>query len=1429
MTNSSISTFYTSRASGLLRRPLTPSSTASSSEHGATVAHDSEVDDEDAGSQWKGSIGRGCEAQSPLQLFDKSLGSAHESGTLDGSSIADNEEMSSFFKNSELALEVEPKLEERVGNAEINWLSRDEAEDAEYLCSGDVKDGESHPAFDSRNEGSRVPAGLSKAVEDAGNSGNGVGAGSGSKPGSSSGLEKIRDKLRHLKSSTEAETEGEGVELAATRAHAVKCVLGSSTDALSGPRVASPTEGLVQLSGGEVEEVCVVCGLGKTPAGRVGTSERCGCRCDSLAGGSLQSQEGVCSRPFSGEGGSAKEEKTRGPSRAVDMVYGKERDVWYIYRQSSENGVPSAGASEAKMEVEAPEVRGMEADWRVKPSVSGDQSSRGRDFSPSAVSAQESSQVVREEIVPAVVPVSGDVGRVEVDNSIVQSEHGTSGQFSGECRPSGAGEPRSVPDAGAGAGGEGEDVTRMGYYRPQASRDDAGPGSEGKARGGMSTEIAHGVKACERVMQSNGEAENGKQNGVHQGVNEKSRDSVSVGEACKPVDMNHGVVEVPRTLAPQSSSVPHPGSVVNTESCVSESPTTLLITVHTRSTAEGGRTDVGASRDLSLSNSHSGAAAAAADVVWHAECADPYTPGKGRTRVAVDVVDIVREPASMSTESCAGVNSSEDASTVVAPSSNKARREDEVQCRDQTAARGAASDESMDERDCASHGDDDATFIDIPVAPREEVTAELGVPEAIYKQATHRGLLSESLQAEPVSIAGENPNLLRVEEVGRVDSENLMVEKYRTSADHDVWNSLKFPQSVHQSDREARKEREPTGVRRDGPGVRRFGSGVHAGCLSKSSSSKSSFRTPTSGSSIDLSRSTDTTSSCPSNASWEDPQYVGSKFWDSRPAPDVGRVSDASERAGAGLRSDSTAEQMGLSARGAGYEARVGEVASQNGEVQHCKREGPIHDADARCGVPFDEEASEEHFDYIFEYLGSKRDPSPKSAEVSVVSRVVPSSAAEESSGEGGTVRSSLPSGMSGERTSEANGGAMVRGKHLEAWTASKRESVEGSGEKCMVPGVSSSIETKVVTTQAASKEEIVESTVSPGSSTRKHLSSFKFSHRKSGDAELKRSATSKQASGSGNSQQQLDAGAPNGRSNGKANGKAAATPPHPQKGKSTRAGTPGRASGADAKARGPAQGANGEVAEELSIQSRFSNITVRSGSDPENFDWGRSSLEETSSRRGSSSGTNTAPVAVLRSTGASVRGGEDPGHGDAEPSRVREGEGGGEGEGEDEQQPRPNQFCPSRRSGETNSEASPSFEGPALCTSAQVGSMRCAAESRDPADANALEPGGWTNGDHLDERFCPESGVAHPMRPMRGSLNHAPKQNLDKLSEKLEQLETFGARVVLRNPQQQLMHSPRTDRKPPAGSGTQDCGRSTQSARAEKSSKQSKCRCTIM
>lgn len=346
MTNSSISTFYSSRASGLLRRPLTPSSTASSSEHGATVAHDS---DEDVGSsRWKPSSAQQASgAHSPLHLFDKSLRDAHDTGilSLDASSIVDNDELSSFFtapephqvesmdfKAGNHRKEVELESQDVVRSADLNWLtSRNEHEDSEYLRARDIgKD------VDTSKQGS-------------------------------SGLEKIRDKLRHLKSTAENE-EAES----ASRVQQAQSV----TDSLCSLR--APTALEISIVDEDVMSdplqgaSCDVCGYRKLQGGG---ETRHGCHCSSTltatTSQALQRHEGKSGRPTSlAEASSSRshvEHAESSDSKSANMVYGKERDIWYIYRHSSEYEVPVAGYSETKMEIDPPQILAKEVHMRTSP------------------------------------------------------------------------------------------------------------------------------------------------------------------------------------------------------------------------------------------------------------------------------------------------------------------------------------------------------------------------------------------------------------------------------------------------------------------------------------------------------------------------------------------------------------------------------------------------------------------------------------------------------------------------------------------------------------------------------------------------------------------------------------------------------------------------------------------------------------------------------------------------------------------------------------------------------------------------------------------------------------------------------------------------------------------------------------------------------
>ena len=288
--------------------------------------------------------------------------------------------------------------------------------------------------------------------------------------------------------------------------------------------------------------------------------------------------------------------------------------------------------------------------------------------------------------------------------------------------------------------------------------------------------------------------------------------------------------------------------------------------------------------------------------------------------------------------------------------------------------------------------------------------------------------------------------------------------------------------------------------------------------------------------------------------------------------------------------------------------------AFQNGEMQQSNSEVNTQNLDPRSASRLDE-ASEERFYHVFDCLGSKRDPSMEVAALPVVSGVGAATTIQNYSVDPAEERNGPFSGNATSihfRVEKINGVAKVNGNHADMSTLSKSQSIPGSAENSGVPDASSSPNAMVLATRPSAKEEIVESTVSPGLSIPKHMSSVKVSHKKSNKSELKRSNTARQATeGCKVSQHSDGAAIPSRKSNSKASEKsAAATAPHVNKEKPRRAPSPARPLPANAKGlRHAGTGANGEAPEELSIHSRFSNITVRSGSDTENFDWGPRSL----------------------------------------------------------------------------------------------------------------------------------------------------------------------------------------------------------------------------
>lgn len=114
--------------------------------------------------------------------------------------------------------------------------------------------------------------------------------------------------------------------------------------------------------------------------------------------------------------------------------------------------------------------------------------------------------------------------------------------------------------------------------------------------------------------------------------------------------------------------------------------------------------------------------------------------------------------------------------------------------------------------------------------------------------------------------------------------------------------------------------------------------------------------------------------------------------------------------------------------------------------------------------------------------------------------------------------------------------------------------------------------------------------------------------------------------------------------------------------------------------------------------------------------------------------------------------------------------------------------------------------------------------DCRNPVEAHALEPGGWTG---LDQKYSPETGIAVTARR---SLNYLPKESLDKLGEKLERLEKFGSQAS-RSPKAHFMspsQEARSDKEEPSMHPAETVRLRTNQEGLEDLNK-SKCRCTIL
>jgi hypothetical protein len=1191
MTNSSISTFYSSRASGLLRRPLTPSSTASSSEHGATVAHDSEVDDEDAGSAWKPSTRQQepSGAQSPLHLFDKSL-SDETHGTLDATSIVDNDELSSFFRTPE-ALEVESlefkclaQVDEQ--SQELNRLSRSEhVEDREYLWSRDVK--------------GINPGDIAKQAP--------------------SGLDKIRDKLRHLKGTTE----NEETEPAAAVAKSEK-ESSLHRDSL----VVTPAESL--------QETCEVCGYRKQRQGAAGEASESwpGCRCSAATATSLPLHEAH-------EGGSARAkgtssgESAESNSKLANTLYGKERDIWHIYRHSSDYEVPVAGFSETKMEVDpSPQVLAKEVHMKASATHHHDLSRGVSESSSASVSAHVESSAERSEdnISPTVYTGKSEhaekckgqkehISSVEkVSMGALRDEHLISDLAEGGNVATMKGKELDQEYSEGLAGRKGLEVGGDHFHRRISSHlsetVDVGAGSKSTPQTGMSPE--------EQILLKQAFNEKGSNQKVLDQQFENESTQVlcsSSSNVCKPLQMTSELPQNPQMSVLSSSPVPHHRATVITPMPQSSSDSAEKKPEVSGQPTRRGHDEHGVA-DVQVS--HTPGLTIAEEHRPNSRTESPH-PAKEEKELPVHV-RITHASPTGDLGSCTEAYRNEDHMASAMPKAKEVGLQSETQCgaRPEACVPSRANEHERTYREPG----DEVAFIDIPIdscgrvtaGPRASDPRSVNAPLSpssesqghcpephmsiekhlsglqVGSSGSNNGEILKRLsyqEAQRENISCEEPHVLE-------KKINAITEHFDTSAG-DVWNSLGRRVDIVDHTQKEKPERgsgaaESTGE--SGKQFRRSGSAMQGASFSKSSSSKSSFRTPTSGSSIDLSRSTDTTSSCPSNASWEDPHY-GSKFWDSRSASDVARVSDVSEPAP--LAKVFTADS-------AFEEAKNGAKAQQSNSSEV---NGNAIDQRLRAS-PDETESTAEHSDYIFECLGSKRDASPQAESKSpTVASISPEA-----------TNSSVPSksNVNGDSQSMVKMNGSAKGtdaSHKDVKTLPRSQSIRENSKMNSRDAelVRSSPDSKV----AMKVEEIVENAESPSpGGTRKHMSSFKFSHKKSTNVELKRSSTSTFSSSgvskvgvmpAGNGDAGT-AGSKTSSAHAKLNGRPGSPSPHLSKGRSVRAASPARPlAAAKAPAAEPAGAQGEEVPEELSIHSRFSNITVRSGSDTESFAWGPSSL----------------------------------------------------------------------------------------------------------------------------------------------------------------------------------------------------------------------------
>ena len=1393
MTNNSISTFYSTRASGLLRRPLTPSSNASSSEHGASVAHDSEVDEE----EW----GRLAQSHSPnILVLDKAgekSASMQESGTLFSedtlSCMGEDQEVSSICRQldpNELSLKERPA-----------FMMGDEAHHLKsFQQLGSTKRSAGSNGFGSEESADEAPMIIQRALESCPSNNDIIGLrtmeGSGLQIGerrlhseqqqyepntrrkfekedkssftsdilssldssscrmpdllasddhpassvhaalkaheggldgkekqSVSKLERVRDKLRHLQSGSENDVLEPSVEQGVTQQAAV-----TADESIHSAQ--QETEALR-----DEQELTCGCGYPKRsddincgrPGCTWGISDPCVLKVGSsksllASSGRTGVEAGVINSQGSKNLESAKEIK----------------DIWYMYRHSSDYEIPAVGFSEDKMET-PPQILANEVHMSVSRSSTfnekGDVASRtSRESSLTKenttpkvdrqnqhtegldkIEAQDASCLIEANKVSESLLQSHehkDFGNKEVGGSMasptLDSEAFTlhsnqSARIAGAKIVQGLGPSELISSFPQSNQRSLSGQSTSDFY-PNSSTTETPRTERGSSitpkhieedMGELKEELkSRGTLVGEEVINTAGHEQNYSQSPAHEKtsavevskpdgeVNEKL-ERVAITKSLHQKDGRHWDKEISLGYKSQQckqpdvdshlSGVEHVSESVDSDSTVSPESNSQVEGVHDAS-------EVHKLSNVDVTVNHAGragyedcqvvsdgsrsAALTDSEVCKHAQM-EPQTSAE--RMMPTEVKESVRSENPGIPLPVGGFSKDQNR-TLVTADDFKARVDHELMMtpgqhiiKADSVAQNVIDSSQNVHIDCVTHdaaAEEDA-FIDIPVDPCGRVTAPPKLPTTMCMQSFDKekdgpgsqNILKLHTQQYPeyLEMRKDLPGFQGVQEI----EVNLMVESTQNmvnqqedcyacqslGVDHksehfgkptqQFWNVGNSPEvdtlnpATEEGTRDWQMEKTCTSY----PAVfepTTYGA-LNGNTGGLRSPQKLMATTPTSGSSIDLSRSTDTMSSCPSNTSWEDPQF-GSRFWDSKSSSETARVSDVSEpplhhphhhhhqpvevcAVGVINKEDPTANH--------GYNNMGGNV-----DVVSQQRSQRSHVADNRQSP---DDNAEELFDYIFDYLGSnKNSSSPQQTEAPTVSKmVVPEPVMVQEETQECDLTESVPPPLpivdDSTLSKDSHGLLITVEKEVEVQktnlpTAPKSQSssqmtiLKKSSADVELPDVSNLPQSKMVHSPA--KEEIVENAESPGPNARKHMSSFKFSHKKSSVSEMKRNGGSKTTAsevGDGHAEQ-----GPSSSKMPKQGGKHATTSaPQLTKGRSIRAASPARVpQGSRPNQQSATLGANSQMPEaELSIQSRFSNITVRSGPESENFEWARSSL----------------------------------------------------------------------------------------------------------------------------------------------------------------------------------------------------------------------------